>query len=231
VGAVGVGAVGTANQINNQSRPDDSKTRPINPRPAIPSAGYCNDEPPPDCEPGSGQEIANKITEEVLQQLMNDAIAINKAGNKIQPGWGQNNKVSIGISESGKKYIATTNGTYPSSEKFSSGNFQAELKRKGYIVVKNANGLSKVETYTDATGKVKQKQWHSEGRLIQNGININDRIVGMGTSDNNCRDCGADTKKFNVKSLNRIYSVNDYNRFPRKRPSWENQKLPKKKKC
>jgi RHS repeat-associated protein len=208
--------------------PDDRKPHPVNPTPAIPRAGYCNDEPPPDCEPDPGKEVAEQITQEILDQLKTEAIGINKAGGKIQKNWDKNNKVAIGISESGKKYIATTNGTYPTGEKFKSGDFQAELRNKGYIVVKT-DGLGEVELYENGPNKGKPKKWHAEGRLLQNGINIGDRIVGIGTSDDNCRDCAADIKKYNIKTADRVYSVKDYDNFPGKRPDW--RKKPKKKKC
>jgi RHS repeat-associated protein len=230
---VGIGYLGTKKQIDDafnptnkpiqqsNSLPIDRKPRPVNPTPAIPRAGYCNDEPPPECEPDPGKEVAEQITTETLKNLLNQASNFHKIGSRIDNKWGENNKVVIGISESGKKYITTTSGRFPSSpttETYRAISANA-LERRGYIVVKTAG-----------TGE----NWHAEGRLIQNGINNNDRIVAIGVSDKLCADCASDIKRFNIKTLNGQYTRAEYTRFPKNRPDPQRVKFTKpgsKKKC
>jgi RHS repeat-associated protein len=227
IGAVGVGTYGTLNQINNQSHSVENP-RSINPKPVVP--GYCNEEPPPDCKPDSGRKLTEKLTDEVLQNLMDEAANIRKTGKILDKGWGDNNNVAVGISESGKIYVSTTNGRYPSKKDFGgSAQFQKILENRGYIVVKGDGGLSATEL--DANGN--QKQWHAEGRLIQNGINKGDRIVAIGVSDRMCPSCAKDIEKYNIKTLNGKYTSEEYKKRktkdPGKRPNWE--KRPKDSKC
>jgi copper chaperone CopZ len=70
--------------------------------------------------------------------------------------------------------------------------------------------------------------------LIQNGINIGDRIVAIGVSDKMCESCAADVKKYNIKTVNGEYKPGEYKRLPDNRPGQQRvrfDKRPKKKKC
>jgi hypothetical protein len=142
---------------------------------------------------------------------MNDAVELREFGKQRDPRWGGNNNIATGVTESGRRIAASTNGSYGSP--YARLEMEREMRRRGYEVVKNAPGLS-------------NGTWHAEGRLIQYGINTGDRVVAMGVSDKMCAACQADAKRFGIRTNNGSYTPQEYDRFPQTRPHDPSGKCP-----
>lgn len=163
--------------------PDQSKSQNIDGTQV--DTGNCPPPPPPKCEPNPGKEVAEEISEEVLNDLIQEATNLHDILKSNDPVAGRKTTLAVGLVKNStgtrEVVVASSNGSYNEA-------ISDYAEKKKYILIK-----------TQGLGR---PGWHAEGRLIQWAINNNKKVIAIGVSRQPCPSCWQDIESFDIQTGN-----------------------------
>ncbi len=117
IGAVGVGTYGTLHQINQGSNPQQDlsdRQKIINSNKS--KSTFCSIPPPqdPKCRPDEGLDPVKEITDQFVQDLVQEAVNIKADLTAANPKGGKNRTIAVGqaVDRFGNRQIVVTSTNY-----------------------------------------------------------------------------------------------------------------------